>query len=190
MKIFVLPLLSLFLLAGCQQDAATDPATTIETAEDRTAREDRENAERLSQVAPPPPVCFYLNEAEVLTIFGSDTQIPMPGHRATTSYNSCQYEIDGPGRAWTGTLVVEMPENSSDIQNIRDEVAGAKGADKVSVAGAPARIMNDGRVISVDGKQVFRVKFVAIGRGGVDGPFDVEARLKLIQELALAVLTT
>ncbi|MEL7160139.1 MAG: hypothetical protein AAFN92_05225, partial [Bacteroidota bacterium] len=142
--------------------------------------------ERLSRVAPPPPTCTYLTEAEVLALFEAGVQVPMPGQRSPGSFYSCQYNLEAP--AWSGALVVEMPEDDTKLQSIKDEVAGAKGADKLTVGGFPARIMNDGRIISVEAKKPFRVKFSALPLAGSTPPFDSPARRELIVKLAEGVM--
>ncbi|MEM9260969.1 MAG: hypothetical protein AAGA62_15075, partial [Bacteroidota bacterium] len=78
-----------------------------ETAEVDTATEDASttivptetNEDRLSQVAPPPPVCTYLTEAEVLSLFEAGVRVPMPGQRSPGSFNSCQYNLEADGWA-------------------------------------------------------------------------------------------
>lgn len=170
-----------FLFASCSTDDAPieDGATTAADAE-------KQNEERLQQVAPPPPVCVYLTEAEVLSYFEPGVQIPMAGSRAPSSFNSCQYTIDG--KEWSGFLVLDMPEANLKVQSIRDEVAGATGADAVMVGEYKGRILNDGRVLSVEAQKPFRVKFSALPKVGFPEAFDSGQRRELIQKLALAVV--
>ncbi|MTB49451.1 hypothetical protein [Lewinella sp. W8] len=180
---FLLPLITLsFFLVSCGSDAAEEAGTT-DTATEFVEESDEE---RLSKIAPPPPVCVFLTEAEVLGLFAAGVQVPLPGHRAATSYNSCQYELTSPD--WSGTLIVEMPEEPSGIQSIIDEVAGAKGADAVKIGEYSARIKNEGRIISVEAGKPFRVKFSALPLNGKPAPFDEAARRELIIKMAEGVL--
>ncbi len=184
-KVLFLSLLGLFLFA-CGGDA-TDSNTTIETAEEVAAKSEAENTERLSQVAPPPPVCVYLTEAEVLSLFDKGVQIPMAGSRAPGSFHTCQYNLQATG--WTAALVVDMPEGTTEKQSIVDEVAGAKGKDALMIGEYKARMMNDGRILSVTAGKAFRVKFSALPKAGFEAPFDAEARRAMLIKLAEAVLS-
>lgn len=178
-QVFFLFALSFFFVA-CGNDAPNAQEETAMTEPEGT------DEERLQQVAPPPPVCVYLTEAEVLSFFEPGVQIPMAGTRAPSSFNSCQYTIDG--KEWSGFLVVEMPEVTNKVQSIRDEVAGATGADAVTVGEFKGRIINDGRVLSVEAKKPFRVKFSALPKSGFPEAFDSAQRRELIQKLAMAVV--
>lgn len=142
--------------------------------------------DRMSQIAPPPPICFYLTEAEVLNLFEAGVKIPMAGSRSPGSFNSCQYTLESD--KWSGTLVLEMPETVTKIQAIRDEVAGAKGADAVKIGDFNGRIKNDGRILSVEAAKPFRVKFSALPKQGFPLEIDAAARRELIIKLATAVL--
>ena len=186
MKNLSLLLLLALALLGCNNgETATDAATSDVTT---TVDPEETDEDRMSQIAPPPPVCVYLTEAEVLSFFKPGVQIPMTGSRAPSSFNSCQYTVES--NSWSGFLVLEMPETTTKVQSIRDEVAGAKGADAVKVGDFNARIMNDGRVISVEAAQPFRVKFSALPGQGFPEPFDAAARRELIVKLAGAVLAS
>jgi hypothetical protein len=81
-----------------------------------------------------------------------------------------------------------MPETTTRIQAIRDEVAGAKGADAVKIGDFNGRIKNDGRVLSVEAAKPFRVKFSALPKQGFPLAIDEAARRELIVKLAQAVL--
>jgi hypothetical protein len=167
-----------FFLVSCGSDGT-------EEAEETGIVEETDE-ERMAKIAPPPPVCVFLTEAEVLSLFEAGVQVPMPGHRAATSYNSCQYELSSPD--WSGTLIVEMPEDPSGLQSIVDEVAGAKGKDAVKIGEYAARIKNGGRIISVEAGKPFRVKFTALPLNGKPAPFDEDARRELIIKMAEGVL--
>lgn len=179
---YLLPLL--LLLGACGNDNGTvaDDATDTPTV----AVEEGNNDDRLGQVAPPPPVCVYLTEAEVLSFFEAGVQVPMAGSRAPSSFHSCQYVLED--NEWSGFLVLEMPETTTKVQGIRDEVAGARGADAVKVGSFNGRIMNEGRILSVEADKPFRVKFSALPKQGFPEAFTVEQRRELIQQMAAAVL--
>lgn len=179
----LLPLLSLLFLAfACGSESASD--TTQDNPSVVSPKDTDED--RMSQIAPPPPVCVYLTEAEVLDQFAAGVRIPMSGSRAPGSFNSCQYTLDS--KEWSGFLVLEMPEATTKIQAIRDEVAGAKGSDAVNVGDFKGRIKNEGRVLSVEAARPFRVKFSALPKQGFPQPMDEAARRALILELAQAVI--
>ncbi|MEM6769607.1 MAG: hypothetical protein AAF597_03390 [Bacteroidota bacterium] len=178
----LLPFLLLCLLAAaCGNEATTDPATGAPA----TAEAGKADEDLISQIAPPPPICVYLTEAEVLDFFEAGVRIPMAGTRSPGSFNSCQYTLDS--KEWSGFLVLEMPETVTKIQAIRDEVAGAKGADAVKVGEFNGRIKNGGRVLSVEAAKPFRVKFSALPKQGFPEPMDEAARRELILKLAAAV---
>lgn len=172
------------LVVSCGSDAA-DSTNAVEDAAETTVPTET-NEDRLSQVAPPPPICTYLTEAEVLALFEAGVRVPMPGQRSPGSFHSCQYNLEADG--WAAALVVEMPEDLTKIQSIKDEVSGAKGKDKLSILNFPARIMNDGRIISVEAKKPFRVKFSALPTAGQEAPFDEAARRELIVKMAQGVM--
>lgn len=178
LTLFVLFALGIF---GCQ------PADQPENTTDNTTIDSEEaNAKRMEQIAPPPPVCVYLTEAEVLDLFDAGVRIPMNGTRSPGSFNSCQYTLDSD--KWTAQLVLEMPEKTTRIQSIRDEVAGATSSDATTIGERKARLKNGGRIISVEGSKPFRVKFSALPKMGQAEPFDEAARRELITRLATAVL--
>lgn len=179
----LLPLLFLcFLAFACGNDAAEETGTDAPANTEAAGSND----DRMSQIAPPPPICVYLTEAEVLDLFDAGVRIPMAGSRSPGSFNSCQYTLDS--KEWSGFLVLEMPEEVTKIQAIRDEVAGAKGADAVKVGEFNARIKNDGRILSVEAAKPFRVKFSALPKQGFPDPMDGAARRELILKLAQAVI--
>ena len=189
------PFLTLLLLlslcscgpADAPTEAPAQPTAPPPAAEDANAA--AKTPERNENLAAPPPVCFFLSEAEVRSVLPG-ALIPMPGHRSTTGYNTCQYGLEHREDNWSATLIVEMPEQTPDIQAIRDEVAAGRGKERTTVGGEAALIQNDGRIISVDGKQVFRVKFSALPNGGGPAPFDAAQRRAIIRALAEAVQTT
>lgn len=182
----VIALLFLSLIAfSC---GGNDAAAEAETDTPVTIAPEGTDEERMSKVAPPPPICVYLTEAEVLSYFEPGVQIPMAGTRAPSSFNSCQYTLDS--KEWSGFLVVEMPEVTNKVQSIRDEVAGAKGADAVKIGDYSGRIMNDGRVLSVEAGKPFRVKFSALAKAGFPEAFDAAQRRELIVKLAQAVIAS
>lgn len=168
----------LFLAVSCANETDTDAPAVVEPAET--------NEERVSKIAPPPPVCVYLTEAEVLDLFDAGVRIPIPGTRSPESFNSCHYTLYN--EQWSGFLTLEMPEEVTKVQAIRDEVAGAKGADAVKVGEFSGRIKNDGRILSVEAKQPFRVKFSALAKKGFPEPMDAQERRELIMKLAQAVI--
>ncbi len=178
-----LPLLFLLMLAfSCANESETtndgDAPAVAQTAES--------NEDRISKIAPPPPVCVYLTEAEVLDLFDAGVRIPIPGTRSPGSFNSCHYTLYN--EAWSGFLTLEMPEEINKVQAIRDEVAGAKGTDAVKVGEFNGRIKNDGRILSVEANRPFRVKFSALAKTGFPEPMDATERRELIVKLAQAVL--
>ncbi len=180
----ILLLLLAFLTFSCgsQEGEATDEASTADTTATTAAPAD----DPMANIAPPPPQCVYLTEAEVLNLFPAGVQMPMPAQRAASSYNSCQYTLDA--TEWSAGLVLEMPEEENEIQAIRDEVAGAKGKDALKVMDFPARILNDGRIIAVEASKPFRVKFSALPKEGFPEAFDAAARRAMIVKLAEATL--
>lgn len=181
-RLFILTISLSFFLVSCGSDAAEDGNAN----DNATKFVEESDEERMAKIAPPPPVCVYLTEAEVLGLFEAGVQVPMPGHRSATSYNSCQYELASGD--WSATLVVEMPEDPSDLQSIIDEVAGAKGKESLTIGDYPARIKNGGRIISVKAGKPFRVKFSALPLNGKPEPFDEDARRELIVKMAEGVL--
>jgi hypothetical protein len=138
------------------------------------------------QIAPPPPVCVYLTEATVLSYFDETVKMPLPGRRSAAEYASCQYDLEAPG--WSAALVVELPDPGSKQQAIIDEVAGAKGDNKVSLGEATGRFINQGRILSVAGQKHFRIKFSALPKQGFDESFDEAARRELLMKMAGSVL--
>ncbi|MFT7120409.1 MAG: hypothetical protein ACJAZ9_000582 [Neolewinella sp.] len=186
----LLPLLLLcFLAVSCGGDASADAAaekTPANTEALSAEAQNKANEDRMNQIAPPPPICIYLTEAEVLSQFEKGVQVPMAGQRAPSSFNSCQYTLENSD--WSGFLVLEMPEKVTKIQSIVDEVAGAKGKDAVKIGEFNGRIMNGGRILSVEAKIKFRVKFSALPKQGFPEPFDEAQRRELIIKLAEAVL--
>jgi len=138
------------------------------------------------KIAPPPPICVYLTEATVLSYFDETVKMPLPGRRSAAEYASCQYDLEAPG--WSAALVVELPDPGSKQQAIIDEVAGAKGDNKISLSEATGRFMNKGRILSVAGKKHFRIKFSALPKQGFDQPFDETARRELLMKMAGSVL--
>ena len=184
-------LLSLLFLALVMLNCGGDTATeTTDATEQKTpaALAEGTDEERMNQVAPPPPVCVYLTEAEVLSFFEPGVQIPMAGSRAPASFNSCQYTLDS--KEWSGFLVLEMPEATNKVQSIRDEVAGATGDDAITVGKFKGRIMNGGRILSVEAAKPFRVKFSALAKTGFPEAMDAAQRRKLIIQLAEAVMAS
>lgn len=178
-----LPFLFLiFLAVSCANE--TETSTVADTP--AVMQDGETNDERISKIAPPPPVCVYLTEAEVLDLFDADVRIPIPGTRSPGSFNSCHYTLYN--EKWSGFLTLEMPEEVTKIQAIRDEVAGAKGADAVKVGEYSGRIKNAGRILSVEANRPFRVKFSALAKKGFPEPMDEETRRVLIMKLAQAVI--
>ncbi|WP_020569647.1 hypothetical protein [Neolewinella persica] len=168
------------LLTACGNDAtSTNAAIATEDTPEGVLSPD-------VKIAPPPPVCVYLTEATVLSYFDKTVKMPMPGRRSAAEYASCQYDLEAPG--WSAALVVELPDPGSKQQAIIDEVAGAKGNDKVSLSEATGRFINQGRILSVAGKKHFRIKFSALPKQGSDEPFDEAARRELLLKMAGSVL--
>lgn len=181
-NLFALLLLGI-LMFNCGGSETVAPEETVVMEKPMESDE-----ERMNQIAPPPPVCVYLTEAEALSFFEPGVQIPMAGSRAPSSFNSCQYTIESSD--WSGFLVLEMPEVTTKVQSIRDEVAGAAGADAVKIGAYNGRIMNDGRILSVEAGMPFRVKFSALPKQGFPVPFDAAQRRELIVKLAEAVIAS
>lgn len=179
-------LLPFLLLCFLAFSCGTDTTTETETDTPQASEVEASDEDRMSQIAPPPPVCVYLTEAEVLDLFDAGVRIPMAGSRSPGSFTSCQYTLDS--KEWSGFLVLEMPEAVTKIQAIRDEVAGAKGADAVQLGKFNGRIKNDGRILSVEAAKPFRVKFSALPKQGFPEPMAEAARRELIIKLANAVM--
>lgn len=122
----------------------------------------------------------------MLSYFDETVKMPLPGRRSAAEYASCQYDLEAPG--WSAALIVELPDPGSKQQAIIDEVAGAKGNDKISLGASVGRFSNAGRILSVAGKKHFRIKFSALSKPGFEAPFDEAARRALLQKMAGSVL--
>jgi len=168
------------LVTACGNDATSSNSTTD------TKNTSEEVFPPDVKIAAPPPVCVYLTEATVLSYFDKTVKLPLPGRRSAAEYASCQYDLEAPG--WSAALVVELPAPGSKQQTIIDEVAGAKGDNKVSLGAATGRFINQGRVLSVAGKKHFRIKFSALPKQGSEQPFDEAARRELLMKMAGSVL--
>lgn len=170
----------LLLLTACGNSLA-------DTTESDVAENPAQKTASLEvNIAPPPPVCVYLTEATVLSYFDKTVQMPLPGRRSAAEYASCQYDLEAPG--WSAALVVELPDPGSKQQTIIDEVAGAKGDNKVTLSGGIGRFINQGRILSVAGKKHFRIKFSALPKQGFDEPFDEDGRRELLMRMAGSIL--
>jgi hypothetical protein len=169
-----------FLFMACGQQASNEGSTP--EAEEALTK----TVPPSTKIAAPPPVCVYLTEATVLSYFDKTVKMPLPGRRSAAEYASCQYDLEAPG--WSAALVVELPAPGSKQQTIIDEVAGAKGDNKVSLREATGRFTNQGRILSVAGKKHFRIKFSALPKQGFEQPFDEAARRELLLKMAGSVL--
>lgn len=170
----------LLLLTACGNSPAdtTEPDVAEKPAQETTSPD--------VKIAPPPPVCVYLTEATVLSYFDKTVKMPLPGRRSAAEYASCQYDLEAPG--WSAALVVELPGPGSKQQAIIDEVAGAKGDNKVILGEATGRFINQGRILSVAGEKHFRIKFSALPKQGFDQPFEEATRRALLLKMAGSVL--
>jgi hypothetical protein len=179
-RAYLLCLSLALLFAACGNDAnsASKSSDAESTVQEATTPE--------VNIAPPPPVCVYLTEATVLSFFDKTVQMPLPGRRSAAEYASCQYDLEAPG--WSAALVLELPEPGSKQQAIVDEIAGAKGHNKVLLRDATGRFSNQGRILSVAGKKHFRIKFSALPKQGFPEPFEEAARRELILRMAGSVL--
>ena len=178
----------LFLFAcGSEQDDAAStvnedrPSTPIEMKRAQIAPGTGE--ERMAQIAPPPPVCRILPESEIISIMGGNVQIPMPATRSHTTFNSCQYEIDGPN--WTGTLLLETPDDNAKTQDLTAEVNA--GSNPVMIKGNKAVFSNENRILAVLAPTPYRIKFTTLTAADVPPPYDAAARRELLIKFAEAV---
>lgn len=143
------------------------------------------NTEKLARIAPPPPVCTFLTEAEVLSLFPAEVKIPLPGQRSPLAFHSCQYTLEAP--EWSGALVVERPEDPREQQGIRNQVAGREGVG-LKFMDHPARSFNGGRVLCVASEPPFRVKFSPLAKRGFETAYSEEELRELLEKMAGLVL--
>ena len=173
------------LLLGCDNRTGNEastaaPAPTTTTTPAQTAEQ------RRAQIAAPPKTCAFLTKAEVQALFPEDVRIPQDGQRSTVAYASCQYDLEAPG--WNGTLVLDRPNDDNARRLVRADVTNGDKGEKVEIRGRAGRILNDGRVLALDGEDPFRVMFSALAKPGFPEAYDAAARRELIRKLAEAVI--
>ena len=146
----------LVLLSGCKDDVEPDVAVVAPPLT---------NAEKISQLSPPPPECGLLTEEEIQDILPVEVFFPLPGQRAVNTNYSCQLDVDGD--QWSGQVVVEYPREASKRKLIADGVAAATGADRVMINGNAAALVNNNKGIVVAAPTPYRVNFAAYPRKSV-----------------------
>lgn len=166
-------LLSLLSVFACNADKKTD-ATAADTTEMT------EPVTLDPKDLPRPTGCVFLTDQQILDVLKPETEANI-NVQAGPSVSSCYYRVDS--RYWSADLIIEVADGSR-ADALLVEVKDAPAAEKATVNGHPARIMNDNRIMKVNTGPPYEIKLSILAKEGYKEVKSSDDRKAIMLELA------
>lgn len=150
-------LLAVLACFSCNSDQSTETATDA-TPEQIVITQPTMDAKDM----PRPTGCVFLTDQQVLDALKSETDATI-SVQAGPSVSSCYYRIDS--RYWSTDLIIEVADGSR-ADAILVDIKDAPAAEKLSVNGHPARMMNENRILKVSTSPPYEIKLSILPKAG------------------------
>ena len=128
---------------------------------------------------PRPTGCNFLTDQQVLDVLKSETEATI-SVQIGPSVSSCYYRVDS--RYWTTDLIIEVADGSRASTLLKD-IKAAPAAEKLTVNGMDARMMNDNRILKLNASPPYEVKLSILPKAGYKEVKSSEDRKAIMLEL-------
>lgn len=167
--------LLLFCLLSCTSDSQkTEKTTATATSPAPVTQEETVDIPRSSG-------CAFLTDEQIITAITGTADGATISTQPGRTVSACYYRLEN--MRWSGDFVVEVLD-SQDAANVIKDVKAAPEAEKLTIDGHPAQILQGNRILRVASAPPFEMKLSILPKSGYKEFADDTDRKRILTELA------